>query len=61
MPRLKSLVMDLLLRARQWYLAKRLGTLGKHSMVCFDVRISNPEQVYIGERVSIAPGVWIVA
>lgn len=61
MSRLTSLVMDLLLKLRQWRLEKRLGALGKGSIVCFGVRISNPEQVFIGERVSIAPGVWVGA
>ncbi|WP_265943737.1 acyltransferase [Dechloromonas sp. A34] len=61
MPRLKSLVLDLLLKVRQWRLENRLGALGKGSTVCFGVRISNPEQVFIGAGVSIAPGVWIGA
>ena len=44
-------------KVRQWYLRKKLGQLGKGSIVYADVMMSHPEQIYIGENVSIAPGV----
>lgn len=58
---LKNRAFVLLLKVRQWYLARKLGALGKGSVISFGVRISIPRQVYIGEKVSIAPGVWLGA
>lgn len=47
------------MKVRQWYWRKRLGCLGKGSIVYAGVIISYPSQLYIGEDVSIAPGVWL--
>jgi len=58
---LKRLVMALLLKGRHCYLSKILGSLGKGSMVGFGVKIAIPHQIHIGDQVSIAPDVWMIA
>jgi maltose O-acetyltransferase len=57
----KNLLFAIALKARQWYLGKTLGNLGRGSMVYYGVKISLPSQVYIGCDVSIAPNVWLGA
>ena len=46
---------------RNSYFRKKLGRLGSGSSIYPRVIISHPENLYIGEDVSIAPGVYLRA
>jgi maltose O-acetyltransferase len=54
---LKYLQAVVRIKVRHWYLKKRLGQLGKGSVIYENVMMTHPEQIYIGENVSIAPDV----
>lgn len=57
--KINKLLLGVYLKYRQWYFKKKLGSLGKGSMLYYGVKISFPSQVYIGKNVSIAPDVWL--
>jgi maltose O-acetyltransferase len=46
---------------RNAYFRKKLGSLGKGSSLYPGVYVSHPENIFIGDNVSIAPGVYLGA
>lgn len=59
--RLFHIPIGIIRRLRSRYIRSQLGSLGKRSYIYPGVSISYPEHVFIGEDVSIAPGVYIGA
>lgn len=48
-------------RMRMAFIARKFCKLGKGSPLYPGVHVSNPQNISIGENVSIAPGVWLSA
>lgn len=59
--RIMKLPLGVLRRLRMVYFASKLRKLGKGSILYPGIHISFPQNISIGDDVSIAPGVWLGA